>query len=54
MTIDLLLLEFAAMITNLMWSKSTPIIAALMLDQFDPHVLPQICVPYFVTIVLFL
>jgi hypothetical protein len=29
----------------MMWSKSTLVVVALILDQYDPHVVIQFCVP---------
>jgi len=40
-----MLLEFVAMTVKVMWSESILIVEVLMLDQSNPHVLPQFCVP---------
>jgi hypothetical protein len=48
------MLEFVAMTIKVMWYESTLIVEVLMLDQSNPHVLPQLCVPYFAFAFFFL
>jgi hypothetical protein len=50
--VDMLL--FIALIATLMWLVSIVVITNLMLDQSNPHVIFQLCVPYFVSTFLFI
>jgi hypothetical protein len=54
MTVTLMWLVFTIMITDMMWSKYALVVVALMLDQSDPFVVFQLCVPQFVFALLFL
>ncbi len=41
MIVDLMLFEADVVTIKLMWSKYVPILATLMLDQYDHLILPQ-------------
>jgi succinate dehydrogenase/fumarate reductase cytochrome b subunit len=44
MIADLMLFEYDVMTIKVMWSKYVPILVALILDQYDPFILPQLFV----------
>ncbi len=54
MNVTLMWFISAIIITNLMWSEFAPLVATIMLDQYDPPVFLQFCVPPFVSTFLFL